>query len=212
MGMFAPGQAGQLAVYKGEISAVNNAAFFKRYAGKPVAQLDINSVGGEVEAGIELGLWVHRHGLDVTVTGLCLSSCANYVFTAGRHKDIKPGAVVAWHGNYHHLEETGLWRDDVALRMRRDGEDKNTATRIVRAQVDKLLAMEKQFFLEIGVDEYLCWVGKMPPFSVRDYYTLAVEDMARFGVRDVSQPWQSRDPSAPGYKGFYLDVVHINLH
>ena len=36
-----------------------------------------------------------------------LSSCANYVFPAGYHKTIGPGAIVAWHGNYHHLKQTG---------------------------------------------------------------------------------------------------------
>lgn len=180
--------ADETAVYSGELSAVRTAEFFERYNNRSVSRLEINSSGGEVEAGIQLGLWVHARRLDVVVKGVCLSSCANYVFTAGRHKRVMPGSVVAWHGNYHHLDKTGLWRDDVDLRMRRDGEDKAIATANVRKQVDKLVALEQQFFARVGVDEFLCWVGKSAPHHVPDYYTLSAADMARFGVQLVSLP------------------------
>jgi hypothetical protein len=181
-------QARDSAYYHGPISADANTQFFKGIADQTVSRLVIDSTGGEVEAGIALGQWVNDNNIDVIVEGYCLSSCANYVFPAGRQKIIRPGAVVGWHGNYHHLAATGLWRDDVRRRMRRDGEDEATATRIVRKQVDKLVALEKRFFALIGVNEFVCWVGKMPPYNIPAYYFMSVQDMAHFGIRSVTAP------------------------
>ncbi len=208
--MILPAQlyATDTAVYSGELDAVRTAEFFKRYNNTPVSRLLINSSGGEVEAGIRLGLWVYEHQLDVVVRGVCLSSCANYVFTAGRHKQVTPGSVVAWHGNYHHLDKTGLWRDDVELRMRRDGEDEARAIVNVRRQVDKLVGLERQFFARVGVDEYLCWVGKSAPYHVPDYFTLSAEDMARYGVQQVSLPKAYADTD---FNRFGQDIRYIRL-
>jgi hypothetical protein len=208
--MILPAQAwaNDTAVYSGELDAVQTAEFFKRYNNTAVSRLEINSSGGEVEAGIRLGLWVHERQLDVVVRGVCLSSCANYVFTAGRSKRVTPGSVVAWHGNYHHLDKTGLWRDDVDLRMRRDGEDEATAVVNVRQQVDKLVALEQHFFTRVGVDEYLCWVGKSAPHHVPDYYTLSAEDMARFGVQQVSLPQAYADTD---FDKLDWDIHYIRL-
>jgi len=193
--------------YSGEISAAHNRQFFAALAGTP-ARLRITSGGGEVAAGIALGRWVHDHGLDVEVAGYCLSSCANYVFPAGRRKVILPGAVVAWHGNYRHLKETGQWGGDVAHRMAAHGEDRATARRRAREQLDRLVALERAFFARIGVNEYLCWIGKMPPFEVPDYYSMSPRDMARFGVDGVTAPpdYEATASSATG-----MDIRFIEL-
>ena len=205
----AAGDAGEAAaVYSGTISAENNAAFFVRVARQPLKRLLIDSGGGDVAAAIELADWVHARQLDITVTGVCLSSCANYVFPAARHKEILPGTIVAWHGNYHHLAHTGLWRDDVVLRMRRDGEDEQTATRYVQAQVARLVALERDFFARIGVDERICWIGKLPPYHVADYYFLSVADMARFGLTAVQAP--AAYP-ATDLNDFDANIVYLEL-
>jgi hypothetical protein len=194
--------------YRGTISAENNAGFFARVAGRPLQRLLIDSGGGDVAAAIELADWVHARQLDITVTGVCLSSCANYVFPAARNKAIRPGAIVAWHGNYHHLAHTGLWRDDVVLRMQRDGEDEQTATRYVLAQVAHLVALEREFFGRIGVDERVCWIGKQPPYNVADYYFLSATDMARFGITDVQVP---AGYSATDLSGLGASIVYLKL-
>lgn len=203
--------AADVAVYAGEIDAGRNARLFGRYADREFDRLVIDSGGGSVEAGIALGRWVHRHGLDVEVRVRCLSSCANYVFTAGRRKIIRPGAVVAWHGNYRHLLETGLWTDEAEWRMREHGEDEDTARREARALVERLVRLEDAFFREIGVDGYVCWVGKMPPHAVPNYYFLSVEDMARFGIDAVEAPadYPRTDVSGLGVDIRYLDLPKL---
>lgn len=192
--------------YSGPISEARNREFFASVQDRPVTRLVITSGGGEVAAAIALGQWVFDHRIDLEVAEYCLSSCANYVFTAARRKIIRPGAVVAWHGNYRHLKETGLWRDDVTRRVERDGQDRDTARREVLAQVARLVHLEQEFFKRIGVNGYLCWIGKMPPYSAPNYYFLSREDMARFGVTRVQTPpdYQHTDVSRLPFSITYL--------
>lgn len=77
-------------VYQGNITSKQNREFFKRMQGKTVGHLVISSTGGEVEAGIELGLWVFRQKLTLQVRDSCFSSCANYVFPAAVKKSFCP--------------------------------------------------------------------------------------------------------------------------
>lgn len=198
----------RVAYYEGPISEERNRQFFETVAGRTLQRLSISSSGGEVAAAIVLGEWVFAQHLDVEVPDYCLSSCANYVFPAGRQKRIHAGAVVAWHGNYRHLQQTGLWRDDVTARMQRHGEDRKTATRHVLAQVAYLVTLERDFFARIGVDEHLCWIGKRPPYNVSDYYFLSTHDMARFGVDRVQAP---PDYAQTDVSKFDDSIVYVGL-
>ena len=186
-------------IYRGAIDAERNAALFARARDmESLERLLISSGGGSVKAGIALGRWVREQGLALVIEDYCLSSCANYVFTAATRRIIRSGAVVAWHGNYRHLLETGLWREDAAARVARRGEDQAAALKRARASAQELVALEHDFFAEIEVDEYVCWVGKMPPHNVPNYYTLSLADMHRFGVERVNAPPGYPDDEAMG--------------
>jgi len=195
--------------YSGPISHEKNQKFFEQISGRNISRLVIKSSGGDVEAGIELGRWVFQNNIIVIVTGYCFSSCANYVFTAGSRKIIQPGSLVAWHGNYHHLLSTGLWRDDINSRMMRTNENLQVATDIIRKQVSKLVKLEKDFFKLIGVNQYICWVGKMPPYNAKNYYSMSVSDMSHFGVTDVTSP---DDYLQTDLNRFKDSIVFIALH
>ena len=199
---------GDSARYVGDISREANRAFFDSIQGRRIQRLIISSDGGEVDAGIELGRWVFEHRLDVEVVDGCLSACANYVFPAGRRKLIRDGAVVAWHGSYRHLLETGLWTDDIAYRMRTYGEPEAQARRRAREQAKRLARLEDRFFQDIGVDGRVCWIGKLPPYEAPNYYFLSADDMARFGIRDVETPpdYPRTDPSRFTEHLMYLEL------
>jgi hypothetical protein len=199
---------GYVAYYSGPINVQRNNEFFARVKDRKISRLRITSSGGEVEAGVALGRWIFENRVDVHVEDYCLSSCANYVFPAARYKTVKQGAIVAWHGNYHHLLQTGLWHDDVPVRMQRTNESREQATNHVFKQVKKLVAIEQDFFQYIGVDEYLCWIGKQDPYNAPNYYFMSATDMARFGIDNVTLP--------PGYQDtdlsrFSMDIVYIRL-
>ena len=146
--------------------------------GKSIRILEVDSRGGNTEAAIALGYWIHQQKINLEVNRLCLGSCANYWFPAARKKLIQPGAIVAWQGNLH-------------LRLQQQERPQDFTPRPTLLDASGLTALRQQvsleqtFFSTIGVDERLCWIGKLPPYRVPGYYVMPPEDLRRFGVREV---------------------------
>jgi len=59
------------------------------------------SGGGNWESALALGILIHRHGWDVEVVGLCASSCANFIFPAGKVKYLHRESMLLFHGGPH---------------------------------------------------------------------------------------------------------------
>ena len=59
------------------------------------------SGGGNWESALALGILIHRHGWDVEVLDVCASSCANFIFTAGKVKYLHSNALLLFHGGPH---------------------------------------------------------------------------------------------------------------
>jgi len=91
----------QFIIYDGWLNEANNKKLFEVFesAGQAPTWLTVNSQGGSVEYGLELGEWIVEKGLDVYIPQLCASSCANYVFTAGKRVVLNEHAIVGWHGS-----------------------------------------------------------------------------------------------------------------
>ncbi|MFT5541612.1 MAG: hypothetical protein ACI97K_001072 [Glaciecola sp.] len=70
---------------------------FKRLY-QPGDRLLVNSNGGSLHAGIEMGNFIHQKRMTVEVIDLCISSCANYIFLAGETKVLNKNALVVFHG------------------------------------------------------------------------------------------------------------------
>ena len=160
--------AGDEITYRGELVSDSAGRVLAVAGSRPVRTLRIASGGGEVGSAIDLARWVRRNGVDVIVDGPCFSSCANYIFPAGREKHIVGRGMVAWHGNLQHL----LYLDAHG--------GKELAGK--RALFDPVLAKERAFFAEIGVNGYLAWFGKIAPYNTWNSYFLSQEDMEYFGL------------------------------
>ena len=63
-----------------------------------IKYLVIESGGGLVLPAIQLAEMAELYGWVVVVSGLCGSSCANYIFLSDTDKIVLRGAVVSWHG------------------------------------------------------------------------------------------------------------------
>ena len=174
--------AGDTVVFNGRIEPRSAAQFLHLLRDPRITRLVITSRGGIVSAALDMGLAIHERGLDVDVPSACLSSCANYVFPAGRHKSLGRPDAVAWHGNMTHV-----------LYLQQSGQESWTEERIEGAR--QLARREAEFFGRIGVDGFLCWFAKIAPYNVEDFYYLPVEDLTRFGVRDVTV--REAAPDAP---------------
>ena len=170
--------AGDTVIFDGRIDGRAAAEFLQVLQDPRIRRLVITSRGGLVAPALDMALAIHERQLDVEVPTACVSSCANYVFPAGRHKVLgRPGAV-AWHGNMTHvlyLRQTGqaTWSD----------QEMEDARQLARR--------EAAFFERIGVDGFVSWFAKIEPYNVADFYFLSAPDMERFGIRDVT----IRDPS-----------------
>jgi len=153
--------------YSGTLTDEGLDALHRAYDDR-VHRLLIRSGGGEIGVGTEFGEWVRDRDLDVVVVDYCLSSCANYVFTAGRKKTILPGAIVAWHGNSRQ-------------RSFEDQPSRDALTEIYAADVRE---REDALFARVRVSECICRIGEER--GAPGFFTMSPADMARFGVTDVS--------------------------
>ena len=175
---------GDAIFFTGRIDGASVAEFLRLLRDPAVARLVIQSQGGLVAPALDMAEAVHERGLDVEVAQACLSSCANYVFPAGRRKLLSGPEAVGWHGNMAHV----LYRQQRGEEQWGEGP---------MAQARELAQREDAFFRRIAVDGFVCWFGKIAPYEASDFYTLTPADMAGFGIRDVTV----RDPAAKSPSG-----------
>jgi len=191
-------------IYRGGISGESNERLFElvKTAELVPTTLVITSKGGETIAGIELGRWVFRNGLDVTVSEYCLSSCANYVFAAGHRKTLEPSAAVVWHGGATQRE----WGDPcsnapkIALKQGLRCAD---IEKFQEESLEEFRSAEESFFAEIGVDQRITILGQDPQYDCREstaslgwYYS--IDDMGRLGIQNVhvrQGKWRPKSPA-----------------
>ena len=185
---------GDAVVFDGRIEPRSAAQFLALLRDPAITRLVITSRGGIVSAALDMALAIHEHGLDLEVPTACLSSCANYIFPAARRKSLGRPDAVAWHGNMAHV-----------LYLQHSGQERWDERHIEEAR--QLARREAVFFRRIGVDGFVCWFGKIAPYNADDFYYLSVEDLARFGIRDVtvreSSPGAS--PDAEGVRKIHVD-------
>lgn len=125
---------------------------------QPITTLEITSTGGDVEAAIDLGEFIFNHQLSVYIPELCLSSCANYLFTAGKEKIITNQTVLGWHGG-------ALQKNLIS--------DSN----LTEQQLLHLQKKEKEFFQLIKVDQRICTLGQEPPYNLEGFWDYSLIDL-----------------------------------
>lgn len=61
----------------------------------------ITSGGGNGPAALAIGMLIHRHNWDVEVGDHCISSCAIFIFPAGKKKYLNDNSLLMFHGGPH---------------------------------------------------------------------------------------------------------------
>jgi hypothetical protein len=163
-----------------------------------VTRLVIRSGGGDTVAGRNVGRWVHRMGLVVEVDQICFSSCADYVFPAGRARVIRADAFVGWHGNERQMLILSARRGTtveqeferllpVELTRNEPAKAQEFVTTLTRTWRTQTLPDEQAFYRELGIDDAfaVCAVGSVldaraTPDTRGWGFSLA--DMARLGM------------------------------
>lgn len=187
--------------YVGLLDEAANKRLFALYdslAVKPTV-LSIRSGGGAVTLGVALGQWVQARRLDVKVLEFCLSSCANYVFPAGRQKVVSNFAVIGYHGGpssgkFDFDAQTQSMVDAMPPAQRKAFMDGITES--IKADGDK----ERAYLRALGVREDLSTLGQEERHQRRHLddpdvagWTYTLEGFARMGVHGITvinPPWK----------------------
>lgn len=177
--------------------------------------IQITSYGGESSSSQKMGHWVYDNDIDVIVEDFCFSACANYIFTAGRNKEIMADSIVGWHGSNllseYRARELGISVDE-QLRLEFDAflEDNPSAplgslsyhlfkkSRLEQAEEDR------KFFEKISVNGEVTIYGALPEHHAAMHrngdhhyavWTFTIEVMEKFGINNVSYEGEGEYPS-----------------
>ena len=186
-------------VYSGELSPSANLKLLSllENSENKVEWLSITSKGGEINHGMELGDIVYNYDLKVEVNDYCLSSCANYVFSAANHHRISNHAVIGFHGGTTGMEK------EIALFIETLPEEEQESTKQnLEKYMKSAIIRERKFFEKVGVDQQITTIGQSPRYDefvekedfVGWYYSL--EGLAALGVSHievVNPPWTYQD-------------------
>jgi hypothetical protein len=200
---------GDTLVYRGNLSQASSRSWQRAVDGLPPGQLArivIASGGGDTVEGRRLGRWVRQMNLVVEVDTICFSSCADYIFPAGRARRIRDGAIVGWHGNERSFEVQAA-RAGLSLKahfLQRLGPEIANAPPEMRqglsveAFADQWLARlhssstdERAFFSALGLDDrfMVCGVGdaleRRPDYRHQQGWGFSLTEMAKLGLADT---------------------------
>jgi hypothetical protein len=189
---------GDTLYYTGNFSKASTAAFDAATAGIARGQLTrlvISSGGGDTVAGRRVGRWVRDMGLVVEVDVICFSSCADYVFPAGRARVIRADAFVGWHGNERQFEVMAKRKGTSLVQELARFVPPGTPSEQRNAFLDEFqrsIAVtgkdEAEFYASLGLDDTfaVCAVGDMlekrPGFAGQRGWGFSLADMARLGL------------------------------
>lgn len=127
--------------YCGRI-ATGGVAEFKRLLRDNDTTLEIMSLGGALDAPLDMAETISMHGLGVVVIGPCFSACASFVFVAGRKRHVARGGVVGM----HHTSTAVLAVVSAAREGRLDARD---------ATIEQRATREAALYARLGVSTRL---------------------------------------------------------
>ena len=160
---------------------------------------------------MKIGEVVHENGWNVRVRGLCFSSCANYIFPAGRDKFIEDDGIVGWHGSARQsqffAEQQGISSrqqiaDSTFLALQEENitqEEIDAAITYNIALSETRIELERAYYERIGVDADISVFGFFPQHFATAAgaggWTYTLEDMEKFGVDGVTYEGSEAYPS-----------------
>jgi hypothetical protein len=192
---------GDTIYYTGNFSKASSAAFDAAVSGiarGQVTRLVISSGGGDTAQGRHVGRWIRDMGMVVEVDTICFSSCADYVFPAGRARVIRANAFVGWHGNERQFDVLAKRRGVSLAEELGEHVPKNLTPEQRATFMREFLELiktsqpdEAKFYAQLGLNDAfaVCAVGdvleKRPGGAGRIGWGFSIADMARFGMTNT---------------------------
>ena len=136
--------------YDGEIVRGSHQALLP-YLLPEVERLKISSAGGNVEEAILIATEIRKKNIQLQVDGICLSSCANYLFLGASSKSLGPHAILGFHGS----PGGQLSPENLALFQKGQLKSADITGDGLRNYVTRLALTELEFLQSIHVDRGL---------------------------------------------------------
>ncbi len=192
---------GDTVYYTGNMSKASSAAFDAAVAGirrGQITRIVMYSGGGDTVAGRHVARWVKSMGVVVEVDTICFSSCADYVFPAGRARVIRADAFVGWHGNERQFAvlaaRHGVSLEDELRRFAPKALSAEQQDAFLRELGETLKVTQKDeadFYAQLGLNDAfaVCAVGDEQEerfgFAGRKGWGFSIGDMALLGLTDT---------------------------
>ena len=176
--------------------------------------IQITSRGGDTSVGKKMGRWIHDRNINVIVDNFCISSCANYIFTAGRNKVIREDSIVGWHGSEHQDEYIARAKgvtleerlkqvfDDIEWpEAQQDAVVLGNTFEEFKSDWMERSEDERKFLEKVAVSVDVMVYGLSPDRydeyldGQYSFWTFSIEDMAKFGIDNVSYEGSGEYPS-----------------
>ncbi len=144
----------------------------------------LNSPGGDSKSAIQIGMEISKHSFAVVVNNICASSCANYLFPAGKWKIIAEGGILIWHGSYaSECSHTAHKIDSSTATKKEVDEYKKT--------IKELQTLNEHYYRKINVNPRITCLTEnikaaadaITPNS--SGFTLTTEAIKLFGVKNL---------------------------
>lgn len=187
-------------------------------------EIVLASAGGESVAGMAMGKLIKSKGLNVRVVGICASSCANYLFIAGKKKIIQRNAALLFHGGFQQegalaaamAPKTGIENNNHGATFFYDKSMKYPDYILnifdmkefdtPKESLAQLIEIEKKYFAEMMVSDELPTYGQKGIYKdIWDskkyhgfYYDL--ESLKRLGIKNIEIEgghWHPEESSFP---------------
>lgn len=181
--------------YQGELNYEANQRLFDLYKhhNENVRWISIKSVGGEVNSGLDLADFINENHLNIEVNEYCLSSCANYIFTAANEKLISNSALIGFHGG-----TTGMSESVDKFILTLPESEQESARKKLNEYGIKTSKRETDFFIKINVNQAITTIGQSEKYKrfeelgnyIGWYYS--INSLKKLGVTNISvlnPPW-----------------------
>ena len=169
---------GKKLYFDGEITPRSVSKVMALLQKNQITTISLNSMGGDVESAIRLGIEIYNRNISIEVRTVCASACANYLFVAGKHKFLSKNSFILWHGSTNGPKNEMTIQGDIS----REAFFKLES-------VKRIQRYEKYFYKKIKVNEKTPYCPQLKPNYHKDYpekwFSYTPLDMAKLGVKDV---------------------------
>ena len=181
--------------FESPVNASSVAEFIRIAQTSPkVKKIILNSNGGDLVAGMDMGDYILSRNLDVEVESKCFSSCANYLFISGNKKIIQDGALVGWHGSMTtKLSDASYicekiegcnYQEYIAEITAKYGKDEEYYLNGMNKILAPMIERQQQFYQVRGVVQQVTTYGHCHGRNKR-VWTYSISDMRKFGIRNI---------------------------